>query len=413
MEYIISGGKPLKGEIAVYGAKNCALALLGATVLTDEEVVLHNCPDIVDVRNLICLLKAMGKTIVRSQDTVTVSGTLTTICAPKEYATLLRGSALILGSTIAKYHQIALPLPGGCAIGARPMDIHLCGLEALGVEVLDAGDMVSCRGVPRGASYRLRLASVGATENLICACSLAKGTSTLEGCATEPEVVALERMLIKMGAKIEGVGGSILHICGVDSLYGTEFDIIPDRIVAATYLSAAAACCGDVTVTKCRPQDMDAFLRLLEPRFQLSCFSDAVRIVSRSQPHGYGRVTTAPYPFFPTDMQSLLLTLAACSDGDSVIEETLFENRLAHNATQLNCMGGEVIVKNNIAFVRGRKLHGANVVAKDLRGGAGLVIAAMTAEGVSKVDGIEHVNRGYVDLGGMFKTLGADIRSRG
>ncbi len=412
MDYIISGGNSLSGEIAVYGAKNCALALFGASILTDDDVVLHNCSDIVDVVNMLLLLQSMGKKVKRQGDTVTLCGGLTSTCAPQALATLLRGSALILGSTVARYHQIALPLPGGCAIGSRPMDIHLYGLQALGVEVLNAGDMVSCRGTPKGAYYKLRFASVGATENMLCACVMAKGSSTLVNCAVEPEVVALEQMLVQMGAKISGVGSSELQVEGVEKLHGVEFTVIPDRIVAATYLAAAAATLGSVTVTHCRPQHLGAFVNILSKGFDVDCYENTVSLSSRNIPNGYGRVETAPYPLFPTDMQSLLLTLAACSRGQTIVVENLFENRLEHNASELNKMGADITVKNNAATVIGKRLHSSTVAASDLRGGAGLVIAALAADGVSTVGGIEHVNRGYVDLAGSLNKLGADITEK-
>ena len=410
MDYIINGGNRLKGEIADYGAKNCALALLGATVLTDEPIVLGNCPCIVDVDNMLLLLSAMGKQVTRRGDTVSVSGGLNTTAAPRAYANLLRGSALILGSTVARYHQVNLPLPGGCAIGARPMDIHLDGLQALGVEVGGSPDELECRGQPKGACYRLRFASVGATENLLCACALAKGESVLTNCATEPEVTALEELLVKMGAKINGVGTSTVTVVGVDKLHGAEVEVIPDRIVAATYISAAVATLGDVTVTNCYPLHMHVFLDTLKQHVFVQQYFDAIRVVANKSPNGYGKIVTAPYPQFPTDMQSLLLSLAACSNGGKTeICEMLFENRLQHNADQLNKMGARVTVSDNIATVEGSKLHGANVVSHDLRGGAGLVVAALNANGKSIVSGIEHVNRGYVNLAQNLAALGADI----
>ena len=409
MDYIINGGKRLCGEIANYGAKNCALALLGATVLTDEQVVLRNCPCIVDVENMLLLLSSMGKRVTRQGNTVVVSGGLSTTSAPRSLANLLRGSALILGSTVAKYHQIRLPLPGGCAIGARPMDIHLKGLEALGITVDCSVDELVCNGVPKGAQYTLRFASVGATENLLCACVLAKGESVLANCATEPEVTALEQLLVKMGAKLYGLGTSTIRIEGVDKLHGAEFDVIPDRIVAATYISTAVATLGDVTVTNCNPLHMQSFLDVLSPQVTVRQYSDAIHVVAESTPNGYGNIVTAPYPLFPTDMQSLLLSLAACSNGRTQICEKLFENRLQHNAEQLNKMGAKITVNNDIATVQGSKLHGAVVASHDLRGGAGLVIAALNADGQSKVSGIEHVNRGYVKLAENLCSLGADI----
>ena len=413
MDYIIDGGMPLLGEISVYGAKNCALALLGATVLTNDTVVLYNCPDIADVDNMLRLLQAMGKKIQRKDDTVQIFGGLVTTSAPQRYATLIRGSALILGSTLARYHAINLPLPGGCAIGSRPMDIHLCGLEAMGVEVQQEENSLHCCGKPHGANYNLRFASVGATENLLCAGVLAQGETVLTNCATEPEVVALEEMLVAMGARIVGIGTTTLAVQGVDRLHGVSFKVIPDRIVAATYLAATVAACGDVTVTNCNPTHLAAFTDLLQPHFKLQCYDDAIKLTVEKQPDGYGSVTTAPYPLFPTDMQQLVMSLAAFSNGgQTTITEKLFENRLQHNACELAKMGACVEVKNDVAHIFGRRLHGATVEVRDLRGGAGLVIAALNATGQSIVRDVEHVNRGYSRLAENLVTLGAHITVR-
>lgn len=412
MYYVINGGNRLNGEIAVYGAKNCALALLGASILTDDYVVLRNCPDIIDVDNMLKLLVSMGKTIVRNGDMVQISGSLITTGAPQSLATLLRGSALILGSTLARYHQIDLPLPGGCAIGSRPMDIHLSGLRAMGVSVGSVEGCLRCCGKPHGAHYNMRFASVGATENLLCASVLAEGETVLTNCATEPEVVALERMLVDMGAKISGIGSTIVTIRGVKSLHGTTFDVIADRIVAATYIAAAVATLGNVTVTHCCPKHMQSFVELLRPHFDLCEYDDAISISAEQQPTGYGVVETAPYPLFPTDMQSLLLSLAATSNGGkTVIVENLFENRLQHNADQLSKMGADVKVSGDTATVCGKRLYGAEVQAFDLRGGAGLVIAALSAQGKSIVKGVEHINRGYHSLAHNLRILGADMQS--
>ena len=410
MDYIINGGRRLCGEISVYGAKNCALALLGATILTNDTVVLYNCPDIVDVDNMLKLLQAMGKKVQRHGDTVQIFGGLITTSAPQQYATLIRGSALILGSTLSRYHTIDLPLPGGCAIGARPMDVHLLGLEAMGVTVVESPNSLHCSGTPHGARYNLRMPSVGATENLLCASALAKGETVLTNCATEPEVVALAQMLLAMGADISGVGTATMTIKGVDKLHGAIFRVIPDRIVAATYLAATVATCGDVAVTNCEPNHLRAFTELLTPHFQLKQYADAIHIKVEKQPLGYGSVTTAPYPNFPTDMQSLLMSLAAIScGGQTTICETLFENRLQHNALELAKMGAQIEVQADTATISGRKLHGATVVSHDLRGGAGLVVAALNAEGKSTVCGVEHINRGYSKLAEHLISLGADV----
>lgn len=414
MEYIVRGNIPLVGEISVCGAKNCALALLGATVLTDETVVLTKCPHIADVDNMLLLLKKMGKKVMRSGQTVQISGKLNTVNAPAEVATLLRGSVLVLGAVLARYGQITLPLPGGCAIGARPIDIHTDGLKHFGVSVEYDDKGLVCKGKPQPSAFKLRFASVGATENLLCAAVLSPGQSVLYNCATEPEVVALEQMLVQMGAQISGVGGSVLTITGVQRLSGTVFDIIPDRIVAATYLSAAAASHGKVTVSNCCPQHLSAFINAVCGRYDVRLYNDTVTLDADRAVSDYGKVVTAPYPGFPTDMQSLLLSLAALSAGGTTeITENLFENRLQHNADQLALMGADISVNGNTALVRGRRLFGTELCARDLRGGAGLVVAALGAEGTSAVRGVEHINRGYVDLAAELSSLGADIHSVG
>ena len=410
MDYIIDGGTRLFGEIAVYGAKNCALPLLGASVLTDDTVVLRNCPQIVDVLNMLKLLQAMGKKVVWTQDTVEVSGELTTTQAPREYAKLLRGSALVLGSVLSRYGEINLPLPGGCAIGARPMDIHLDGLEHMGVEVHTSDSELHCSGRPKAADYTLRFASVGATENLLCASVLSDGETTLHNCATEPEVEALERLLIEMGAQIDGIGTPDLTVKGVAGLHGAEFTVIPDRIVAATYISAAVAAGGNVTVTHCNPSHLRAYLNMLYPHFDITEYADAVTIVCGSHPSGYGRIYTAPYPFFHTDTQSLALSLATMTDGGrTTICENLFESRLTPIADELNKMGAQIAVEGNCATVTGRPLHAADVIARDLRGGAALVIAGLNATGRTTVSGAHNICRGYLDLAGSLSSIGAHI----
>lgn len=410
MDYIINGGKRLNGEIAVYGAKNCVLPLLGASVLTDEDIVLRNCPKITDVVNMLRLLEFMGKRVAWQGDSITIGGRLTSTQAPQALAKLLRGSNLILGSALAKYGEIDLPLPGGCAIGARPMDIHLVGLERMGVEIKCSDNVLICKGKPQGAAYSMRFASVGATENLVCAAALTNGETTLLNCATEPEVEALERLIVAMGGQIEGIGTPNLTIKGVKRLHGAEFAVIPDRIVAATYLSAAVSAGGKVTVTNCNTQHLRAFLNLLHPHFNIKEYADAVTITCDKQPQGYGRVVTAPYPFFPTDMQSLVLALASCADGgQTVIRENLFESRLSHIANELLKMDADVRVEDNVAHVKGCKLRGTNVTAYDLRGGAALVVAGLNASGQTVVRGGENICRGYLNIADCLSVVGADI----
>lgn len=396
----------------MYGAKNCELALLGATVLTSEEITLQNCPNIVDVENMLILLESMGKKVVRKGASVTVSGHVTTV-VPRAKAKLLRGSGLVLGSLVSAYGEAFLPSTGGCAIGARPIDIHLDGLRSMNVAVWESFDGVRCEGKPCGCNFTLRFASVGATENLLCAAVLAKGTTVLRNCATEPEVVALEEMLVQMGAKIDGIGTPTLSVQGAQSLHGTVFDVIPDRIVACTYLACVAAAGGKLSVTNCRPQHFNAFLTLLESKFQVKRYANAVTLCANERPADYGNVTTAPYPGFPTDAQQILLSLCAQScGGTSVVTENLFENRLAHNASQLSLMGADVTVCERSATIVGKNLHGATVCAKDLRGGAALVVAALGAEGLSEVRNAEHVLRGYDNFAENLRSVGADVRLR-
>lgn len=411
MDYIVNGQRKLNGTISAYGAKNCALAMFGATVLTDDAVTLCGVPDIVDVENMSQLLSSMGKRVERCGEVVTVSGCVTNVNIPSHLAKLLRGSALLLGSTVARFGQVFLPWTGGCAIGKRPIDIHLDGLRHLGVEVNETSEGVQCIGTPKGANFNLRFASVGATENLVCAAVLAKGTTILTNCALEPEVEALERLLIAMGAKIEGVGTRSLTIEGVSKLHGAKVSVIPDRIVVATYLCCVCAAGGKVTVENCMPQHLNALLDVLKPRFRIVTYKDAIYISVDSPPTDYGKIITAPYPNFPTDVQQLVLSLCALSNGgESHITEKLFENRLEHNALQLNKMGAAVDVNDDTATIVGKRLHGATVQAKDLRGGAGLVVAALGAEGQTKICDVQHVLRGYRNLESDLRSIGADIK---
>lgn len=408
MDYIINGQRPLSGELSVYGAKNCALALLGATVLTDEEITLLNCPKIDDVENMLLLLKSLGKTVSRTGTAVSVKGHILTTRIPKEQAKLLRGSGLVLGSLLAKYNHAFLPETGGCAIGKRPIDIHLDGLKAMGIVVKEEGG-VECEGRPRGCDFRLRFASVGATENLLCAATLAHGTVTLNNCALEPEVVALELLLQSMGADLQGVGTGCIEIAGVNRLHGAVFEIIPDRIVTATYLACCAASGGKLTVTDCNPLHIASFLKKLSD-FKLKVYSNAVTITANTVPYCYGKTVTAPYPAFPTDLQQVLLSLCALSaGGTSFVTEKMFENRLQHNAEELNKMGARVTVVGDTAVIEGTKLHGAKVAARDLRGGAGLVVAALGANGQTEICGVQHVLRGYDHLAECLCKVGADV----
>ena len=411
MDYIVSGGNALYGELPVYGAKNCALALLGATALTDEEIVLTNCPQIVDVQNMLQLLQTLGKKVWRVGDVVGVSGALNTTTVTTPLASLIRGSVLVMGSILAKYGQIQLPLPGGCAIGNRPIDIHLDGLRKMGVDVCEQDTQVVCKGKPRCVTYKLRFPSVGATQNLICASVLSSGKTVLKNCAIEPEIVALERLLISMGAKISGVGCSTVTITGVSSLHTATANVIPDRVVTATYLASVVCAGGKVTLTNCNPHHLRSFLQLVSANFPTKVYKHEIQVDVTTKASSYGVVQTAPYPYFPTDMQSLLLSMSCYASGQTTIVENLFENRLLHNASQLNKMGGNVVVDGRVATINGSTLVGTDVFARDLRGGAGLVVAGLGAQGKTRVHDVEHIHRGYANLAQNLNCVGAKIHT--
>lgn len=409
MDYIVNGGNRLCGELAVCGSKNCALALLGASVLTDDELVLRNCPQIEDVENMLLLLCRLGKKVSRDDNCVSVSGAVTTPRISAELAKKLRGSVLLLGGLIARCREAYLPATGGCAIGRRPVDIHIDGLRNMGIEV-EEGEETSCFGRPRGCCYKMRFPSVGATENLLCAASLASGVTILDNCAVEPEVVALEMMLQSMGAKMFGVGTDCVTIYGVSKLHGTSFSVIPDRIVAATYLACCVAAGGNVLISDCEPKHLEAFLHKLRP-FEPIVTKDAIALNVSRPVFDFGHTVTAPYPCYPTDAQQILLSLCALANGGrSFITEKLFENRLTHNCEQLKLMGARICVDGDTAVVDGCRLHGARLAACDLRGGAGLVVAALGAEGTSHISGAQHVLRGYCDFAENLEKLGAQIK---
>ena len=409
MDYIVNGGNKLSGSLHVYGAKNCVLACLAATLLTDEQVVLTNCPDIVDVTNMAGCLTALGKRVCRYGDVIVVDGTPSTSAVPREKAVLLRGSALLLGPLVARSGNCVLPLPGGCAIGARPMDIHVDGLRALGADVETFADKIECRSGVSGGKYALRFASVGATENLICAAVCANGRTELDNCAREPEIAAMCRMLNAMGARIDGIGRSRVCIEGVDKLHGTTFAVIPDRIVAATYIACGLSAGGELSVVGCPSRYLSAFVDAFGGGGAIRAYKDMQHVSASGRVRLPQRIVTAPYPGFHTDMQSLALSLAATGRGKCTICENLFENRLAHNAEQLNKMGGNVQVDGRCACVTGGKLHGANVTSHDLRGGAALICAALAAEGTTVVSDQGYILRGYCNLAEELASVGGSV----
>lgn len=413
IRYIVEGGNTLHGSINVCGAKNSALVMLACAILGDSKTTIRNCPDISDVTVMLDILRRMGCNVSRQGDSVTIDpSSMNTYMIPQDLSQCLRGSVFLLGALCGKFGYAVMGQSGGCAIGARPIDIHLDGLVAMGASITQQmGNLTCCAPCDglHGANIFLRFASVGATENLIMAAVKAKGMTVLHNCAIEPEVVALQQMLLAMGADIQGVGTSTVTIRGVERLDGCEVDNIPDRIVTATYLAGVAVCGGDVLIRNVIPSHLESFVSVLT-KAGAQIIADSSNIsISCDGLTSLGNIITAPYPAFATDMQSLALSCCAVANGTSTIVETVFENRLQHNVNQLSMMGADIVLNKNRAIINGRKLHGCkNLSAGDLRGGAGLLISAMSAQGTSIISGVEYIDRGYCKLEESFRLLGAN-----
>jgi len=410
---LIEGGRPLAGQVRVSGAKNAALPILCAALLTAEPLVLSNVARLNDVRTMQKLLAQMGVAL-----DVTTPGTLTLHAAkidwplaPYELVKTMRASILALGPLVARCGEARVSLPGGCAIGLRPVDQHVKGLQAMGVEIDLENGYISARTARlSGARIVFDMVTVTGTENLMMAATLADGTTTLENAACEPEVVDLARCLVAMGARITGAGTTRIVIEGVDRLHGTTHAIMPDRIETGTFLAAVAATGGDVTLTGTQADTLDAVLdKLREAGATLDVRGDAIR-VRRDGPLQAVHIRTAPYSGFPTDMQAQIMALMTKANGTSVITETIFENRMMH-VQELQRLSADIEVEGNTAIVRGvAKLTGATVMATDLRASACLVIAGLIAEGETVIDRIYHLDRGYERIDDKLAALGARIR---
>lgn len=411
MYYEISGGKKLFGEVSVYGAKNAVLPLLASSVLADAPLCIENCRPLGDVETMCQILRSLGVEIIwKGHKIAAYPQGLCSCEIPQFLGSKIRASVLLMGALLGKNKVAKLPLPGGCSIGKRPIDIHLDGFAKLGAKFDCSNDVLVADGRKmHGNKVELSFPSVGATENLLLGSVLTKGETKLTNCAIEPEVVQLEQALVQMGAKIDGIGTSCLTIEGVDSLNGATVTAVGDRIVAATYLLAVAGTGGKVKVTGVESKHCAFLLNLLQKAGCVVSCDDGI-VIESDKLDGLGRVETAPYPGFPTDVQSLLLSLACVCDGYTEIKEGLFENRLEHNARQLQRLGAKISVSGNVAKISGGTLSGATVDANDLRGGAGLVLAGLFAKGITRVNNVHHVERGYFDLIGALKDLGADAR---
>ncbi len=408
---VIRGGKPLQGTIHIRGAKNSALPLMAACLLAEEPCTLHNIPCLHDVFTMDKLLSAMGMNIEFTGRYLTLdSSSLGEPVAPYDLVRKMRASFFVLGPLLGRYGRAKVSLPGGCAIGTRPVDIHLKGLEALGAEISIEDGYVHAEGTLQGADLTLDFPSVGATENLLMAAARAKGVTRLANVAREPEIVDLARFLNRLGAQISGAGSDLITVVGVDSLGGAEHTVIPDRVEAGTFLLAGAATGGDVTVQNCDPDHLASFLnKLRQAGAEIEAHNGRIRV---TVPNGLKAldVTTQPYPGFPTDLQAQMMAMLCVAEGASVIKETVFENRFMQVGELLR-MGADIEVDGNAAVVRGVKaLQGAPVMASDLRASAALVVAGLIAKrGETSVNRVYHIDRGYERIEERFMALGADM----
>ncbi|MFD0714921.1 UDP-N-acetylglucosamine 1-carboxyvinyltransferase [Paenibacillus sp. GCM10027626] len=410
---IVRGGQRLTGNVRVSGAKNAVLPILAATLLAQEgDSVITDVPFLDDVNTIQQVLASLGARLTYEKETMRISAQqLTSYEAPYDLVRKMRASFLVMGPLLARLGKARIALPGGCAIGTRPIDQHLKGFEAMGAEIELGQGFIEARSAGRlkGAKIYLDVASVGATENIMTAAVLAEGTTTIENAAKEPEIVDLANYLNAMGAKVRGAGTGVIRIEGVDKLVGVEHTVIPDRVEAGTYMIAAAITGGDVHVEGAIADHLAPVIsKMQEMGVEIEETENGLR-VSAPHPLKSVDVKTLPYPGFPTDMQSQMMALLMVSEGTSIVTETVFENRYMH-VEEFRKMSGQIKVEGRTAIIRGGvQLEGAKVCATDLRAGAALICAALCAEGETEITGMQHIDRGYVDIAGKLGRLGADI----
>ncbi len=411
---IINGGKKLCGEIRIQGAKNAALPIMAAAVLCDEKVVLHNCPKISDVYAAMRILTYLGcKASFDGNTAVIDPRNISCSAVPEELMREMRSSIFFLGAVLGKTGRCRLSLPGGCDLGPRPIDIHIAALRKMGVRIKEEYGGLDCsaeKGL-NGAKIALSFPSVGATENIILAAVLAKGITVISNAAREPEIVDLADFLNSCGAEIHGAGGGKITINGVKKLSGCEYRIMPDRIACATYLACAASTGGELVATDCRPTDMESILPVFE---QMGCIihtlDNKIFFSAKHPLHAVAPIRTMVYPGFPTDAQAFVMAALCKAKGTSVFVENIFDNRYKHVAG-LTRMGADIFVEGKAAVIEGvTKLYGVKTEAPDLRGGAGLVTAALAAEGTSEISAIHHIDRGYEEIEKVLTSVGADIK---
>ncbi len=415
-QYVIKGGNPLVGEVEIGGAKNAALAILSAAIMTDETVTIENIPNVRDTNVLLNAMQEIGAKIERiDAHTVKINGSfIRDLNVDNEYIRKIRASYYLIGALLGKYKRAEVALPGGCDIGSRPIDLHMKGFRALGAQVdIKYGLVMASAERLIGTHIYMDKVSVGATINIMMASAMAEGKTIIENAAKEPHVVDVANFLNSMGANIRGAGTDVIRIVGVEKLHKTEYSIIPDQIEAGTFMLAAAATKGDVTVKNVIPKHLEAIsAKLLEIGCEVEEFDDAVRVVA-SKPIHHTQVTTLPYPGFPTDMQPQMAVVLGIAGGTSTVTESIFENRFRY-VDELTRMGANIKVESNIAIIGGVDQYtGARVNAPDLRAGAALVIAALTAEGITVVDDIYYIERGYEEFETKLSALGALIEKVG
>ncbi len=412
---LIQGGRRLQGEVRVHGAKNSSLPILAAALLGGGETVLHNCPALSDVDAALRILTYLGCEVRREGDTVRIeSSSVTQNEIPDDLMHEMRSSIVFLGAILSRMGRAKLSFPGGCELGPRPIDLHIQALERLGAQIAEEYGYLDCRAEQglTGTKITLAFPSVGATENILLASVLAKGETVIHNAAQEPEIVDLANYLISRGARIRDAGRSTILIEGVDRLSSTEYTVMPDRIVAATYLSGAAITGGDVLVTGVNPNDLESVLPVFEQAgCRMKVEPDRIFLSGPGMLRPVsGPIRTMPYPGFPTDAQAPLMATLTLADGTSMFVENIFESRYKH-AAELARMGADIKVEGRTAVVRGvEKLYGVPVEATDLRGGAALVVAALAAVGETRISRVEHIDRGYESVETAFSSLGAKIR---
>ena len=411
-QYIIKGGNPLVGEVEIGGAKNAALGILAAAIMADEPVLIENLPDVNDINVMLEAIEGIGAMVQRiDRHTVKINGsTIGDFSIDYDYIKKIRASYYLLGALLGKYKRAEVALPGGCNIGSRPIDQHLKGFRALGADVdIEHGKIVAEAEKLRGTHLYFDVVTVGATINVMMAAAMSEGLTIMENVAKEPHVVDVANFLNSMGANIRGAGTDVIKIRGVRSLHKTEYSIIPDQIEAGTFMFAAAATKGDITVRDVIPKHLESLsAKLLEIGCQVIEGDDSVRVIG-SEELKSTNVKTLPYPGFPTDMQPQMAVVLALANGSSMVTESIFENRFKY-VDELNRMGSKIKVEGNTAYIEGVSgFTGAQLAAPDLRAGAALVLAALAAEGISEIEDIEYIQRGYEDFEGKLRSLGALI----